>query len=151
MDDKSINARIREEEDRFGAGGGIRFDRWRKKVSFSMVWSNIRPERCRVVVHVRNGYCFLVAESWKDTREVSPRVPSRRRPSFCLSRGNGLWRAVTAAEGGGDKSEEDAMSSFLKRTGNKSLERKRPAIHFLISIPLPQPFDLYVHLDYNWF
>lgn len=57
-------ARIREEEDRFGAGGGgIRFDRWRKKVSFSMVWSNIRPERCRVVVHVRNGYCFLVAES----------------------------------------------------------------------------------------
>lgn len=40
-------ARIREEEDRFGAGGGIRFDRWRKKVSFSMVWSNIRPERCR--------------------------------------------------------------------------------------------------------
>lgn len=55
--------RIREEEERFGGGGGIRFDRWRKEVSFSMVWSNIRPERCRVVVHVRNGYCFLVAES----------------------------------------------------------------------------------------
>lgn len=143
-------ARIREEEDRFGAGGGIRFDRWRKKVSFSMVWNNIRPERCRVVWFT---YAMDIVSSWPKVEKIRekfpPRVPSRRRPSFCLSRGNGLWRAVTAAEGGGDKSEEDAMSSFLKRTGNKSLERKRPAIHFLISIPLPQPFDLYVHLDYN--
>lgn len=98
-------------------------------------------------------YAMDIVSSWPKVEKIRekfpPRVPSRRRPSFCLSRGNGLWRTVTAAEGGGDKSEEDAMSSFLKRTGNKSLERKRPAIHFLISIPLPQPFDLYVHLDYN--
>lgn len=97
-------------------------------------------------------YAMDIVSSWPKVEKIREKFPPSPRPiqtTVLLLRGNGLWRAVTAAEGGGDKSEEDAMSSFLKRTGNKSLERKRPAIHFLISIPLPQPFDLYVHLDYN--
>lgn len=55
--------------------------------------------------------------------------------------GNGVWRAVTAAEGGGDKSEEDGTSRLVNLVPvTNHPTRKRPAIHFLISIPQPPPW-----------
>lgn len=50
---------------------GIRFDRWYKKVSFSMVWSNIR----------RNGvvswftYAMDIVSSWPKVEKIREKFP----------------------------------------------------------------------------
>lgn len=119
--------------------------------------------RCRFVSP--RTYAMDIVSSWpkveKIRGEVFPaahRGVSRRQstpPVLTEVMGfRACWQLRKEVETKARKTPRAAR--FLKRPGNKSFRRKRPAVQFLLSTSPPtRPstgrFDLYVGLDYNWF